>query len=258
MRKETKLTKAEISNMVKVKLSKVFCLLAQKYTLRKIEKMIHIDRMDISNNYRMSNIKISFEFADKVAKYVLRYKPSIEEITEKFTKRGLSALIEYKELSDKKEEEILSIKVKKMREQDNLSFIEIGKKINLCCNTAQRLYQLSKGNKGKRKNVIFEKCDKRDKVILSDHKENGLSTTKIAEKYNISKRQARSILCNKFNVVYQRRKISDDDIKRIVVLREQHKLTWPSIGYIYQLSSGSVQYYYNDYYVQKEKQNYKT
>ena len=112
---------------------------------------------------------------------------------------------------------------------------------------------MSKGNKGKINNVVFEKCDKRDKVILADHKENGLSTTQIAEKYNISKRQARSILYNKFDVVYQRRKISDDDVKRIVVLREHHKLTWPSIGYIYEMSESSAQYYYNDYYLKMKR-----
>jgi DNA-binding transcriptional regulator YiaG len=244
------MTKDEIRDITEKKLSKTFLLLAQKYPLRKIESMVHIDRTDLSNKYKMSNIKISFAYADKVAKYVLKNKPNnINKIIKKFGLKGLSALIEYKVLSEGRDEKALSIKVKKMREVEGLSFIDISKILKVSCNTAHRLYSVSKNNKNRHSNIIFTKCATRDKIILEDYNKLGLSTKQLAIKYNLSPRQIRTILKSKFNIEYQARKLSDSDIERIVVLREQHKLTWPAIGYIFNISRTGAQYYYNDYYL---------
>jgi hypothetical protein len=248
------LTKIDIKNKTKEKLNKVFYLLANKYTLRKIEPMVHIDRTDISNAYKIPNIKISYEFADKVAKYVIKYKPSVDKIKEKFGKKGLTALIEYKYIAEKYEDKILSNKVKKMRDKEDLSFIEIGKKINLCTNTAQKLYNISKGNKGNINNIIWKKCDNRNKNILKDYKENGMSTKQLAQKYNLSTKQIRSILNVKFDIIHQRRKISEGDVNRIIELREIYKLTWPAIEYIFNMNRGGAEYYYTDYYIRGGKE----
>jgi hypothetical protein len=242
------LTKNEIKNKVEKKMSKVFYLLANKYTLRKIEPIVHIDRTDISSLYRISDIKISYEFANKVAKYVRQYRPNVNNIKEKFGKKGLTALIEYKYIAEKHDKEILSNKVKKMRDGEGISFIEIGKKINLCNNTAQKLYSLSKGNKGSVSNIKFKKCDERDKYILEDHKINNMSTKQLANKYNLSPKQIRSILNGKFNIIHQYRKLSNEDVKRIVELRDVYKLTWVAIEYIYNMNTGIASYYYRDYY----------
>jgi transposase len=247
------LTKNEIKNKIENKMNKVFYLLANKYTLRKIENIVHIDRTDISNSYKNSNIKISYEYADKIAKYVRQYKPSVDKIKEKFGKKGLSALIEYKIIAEKRDEEILSNKVKKMREEEGISFIKIGKKLNLCANTIHRLYIVSKRNKGNVNNILFEKCNERDKNILEDYKKNNMTTKQLSQKYNLSTTRIRHILNNKFDIVYKRRKISNEDIKRIVELRDKYKLTWPSIDYIFNMNQGGAEYYYADYYIQKRR-----
>jgi hypothetical protein len=238
------------------KINKALYLLANKYTFRQIETLIHIDRNTLSNCLTLNNKKqkISYDFADKVSKYVKKYKPNIEQIIKKYNKEALYALVKYRELSLRQEEIKLSQKIKKMREIDNYSFIKIGKYLNMDANSAHRLYNLSKNNNNKHSNIVFEKCKNRNKLIIKDYN-NGMDKKELSQKYNLSIERICNILRNKFNIYYKRRSLTDADIKRIVQLRNEYKLTWTAISFIFNIPSASAQYYYKDYYFRGGKEN---
>ena len=239
-------TAEQIWRIAEKKRDKVLYLLAKGISLRSTDQLIKTDRSTMAIILG-SKAKVSFKFADKVAKDILKHKLTIKEVKKKYGQRGLTAMLNYRKLKVDEENKGLMAKIKKLREKDRLSFHKIEAKMGKNWARVRRLYGKSVGKNTDFGNIAFEKARERFASMYKDHQA-GLTIKEICTKYHFHPAHVRRILSFNYNVVAIRRQMTPKQIERMVVLRDIHKLQWPAISFIFGVSRSALAYYYDVYH----------
>ena len=233
----------------KKKLTKVIYLLAKGKSLRYIEAFMSGDRSTISRVLRGDYKKpITKEYLLTIKKYVLSNKPTYDTFYKKYGYKGGSALLSLRKIDASSTEEAQIKEIHKLR-STGLSYYAIGKLMNISWGTVRRIY-LSRDDNNKISNTQKVASAKTAAKIRKMYDTDKYSINDIASIMGMGNTNVRYTLTKNYGYRFAKdAKLTPKQILRLVKLRDEAKLSFRELGYIFGIEPSLLNYHYIKHHI---------